>query len=119
LPLDASRPDKWPLDCADAIVNINMIHIAPWAATQGLMKGAGRLLDIDGILFPYGPYIESEIDTAPSNLAFDRDLKTRNPAWGLRHRDEIMALATLFRKFKLPPSRLCPNPARSGLPSQA
>jgi len=94
LPLDASRPDEWPLDRADAIVSINMIHIAPWAATQGLMKGAGRLLDIDGILFLYGPYIESEIETAPSNLAFDRDLKSRNPAWGLRHRDEIMALAT-------------------------
>jgi len=93
LQLDASRPDQWPVDRADAIVNINMIHISPWAATQGLMRGAGRILHLGGILFLYGPYIESGIETAPSNLAFDLDLKARNPLWGLRHLDEIAALA--------------------------
>jgi SAM-dependent methyltransferase len=93
LPLDASRPDEWPVDRADAIVTINMIHISPWAATQGLFRGAGRILRSGGILFLYGPYIESGVETAPSNLAFDLDLKARNPAWGIRHLDEVTALA--------------------------
>jgi len=93
LPLDASRPESWPIDRADAIVNINMIHISPWSTAEGLMMGAGRLLPSGGILFLYGPYIEPGIETAPSNLAFDRDLKMRNPAWGLRSLDKITALA--------------------------
>jgi hypothetical protein len=59
----------------------------------GLMTGAGRLLPSGGILFLYGPYIEPEVETAPSNLAFDLDLKRRNSAWGLRRLDEITALA--------------------------
>jgi SAM-dependent methyltransferase len=92
LALDAARPDDWPVDRVDAIVTINMTHIAPWLATQGLMRGAGRLLQPGGMLFLYGPFIESGVETAPSNLAFDRDLTLRNPAWGLRHLDEIMAL---------------------------
>jgi SAM-dependent methyltransferase len=93
LPLDASNPDRWPVERADAIVTINMIHISPWTATQGLMKGAGRVLRDGGVLFLYGPYIESDIETAPGNLAFDLDLKARNPAWGIRHLDEVTALA--------------------------
>jgi Protein of unknown function (DUF938) len=97
LRLDACAPDSWPVDRADAIVNINMIHISPWAATQGLMTGAGRLLPIDSILFLYGPYIEPDIETAPTNLAFDLSLKARNPAWGLRHLDEVTALAAQHR----------------------
>jgi hypothetical protein len=97
LRLDASRPDTWPVDRVDAIVNINMIHISPWTATQGLMRGAGLLLQIGGILFLYGPYIESGIETAPSNLAFDLDLKARNPTWGLRQLDEVTALAAQYR----------------------
>jgi hypothetical protein len=97
LRLDASHPDTWPVDRADAIVNINMMHISPWAAAQGLMTGAGHLLQIGGILFLYGPYIEPDIETAPSNLAFDLDLKARNPAWGLRRLDEVVALAAQHR----------------------
>ncbi len=93
LRLDAARPDDWPVERADAIVAINMVHISPWAATEGLMKGAGRILDVGGFLFLYGPYIEAGIVTAPSNLAFDRDLKARNPAWGIRHLDQVKALA--------------------------
>jgi hypothetical protein len=93
LPLDASRPEAWPVDRADAIVNINMIHISPWAAAQGLMMGAGRLLSAGGVLFLYGPYIQPGIETAPSNLAFDLDLKRRNPEWGLRSLDKVTALA--------------------------
>ena len=93
LMLDASRPETWSVDRADAIVNINMIHISPWTAAQGLMAGAGRLLPVGGILFLYGPYIEPGLETAPSNLAFDLDLKRRNPAWGLRNLDDVTALA--------------------------
>jgi hypothetical protein len=73
--------------------NINMIHISPWSATEGLMIGAGRLLPAGGGLFLYGPYLERDVETAPSNLAFDRDLRSRNPSWGLRQLDEVAALA--------------------------
>ncbi|HIJ62838.1 MAG TPA: DUF938 domain-containing protein [Rhodospirillaceae bacterium] len=97
LRLDASRPDTWPVDDAAAIVSINMIHISPWAATEGLMTGAGRILRAGGLLFLYGPYIEPGIETAASNLAFDRDLRSRNPDWGLRHLDLITELAAGHR----------------------
>lgn len=93
LPLDAARPETWPLDQADAVVCINMIHISPWSAAQGLMAGAGRVLPTGGPLFLYGPYLEAGVEPAPSNLAFDAGLKQRNPAWGLRHLHEITALA--------------------------
>lgn len=93
LELDAARPDSWPVQAADAIVCINMIHISPWAATEGLFTGAGRLLPADGVLFTYGPYLEDEVPTAPSNLAFDASLRSRNPAWGLRRREDVEALA--------------------------
>lgn len=91
--LDASEPDNWPVKRADAIVNINMIHISPWAATQGLMKGAGHVLPAGGLLFLYGPYLEKDLVTAPSNLAFDQSLRSRDPAWGIRHLDDVAALA--------------------------
>ena len=97
LRLDAAAPDTWPVARADAIVNINMIHISPWSATQGLMAGAGRLLPTGGVLFLYGPYIEPGVETAPSNLAFDLSLKTRDPAWGLRRLDEVTELAAQHR----------------------
>ena len=71
-----------------------MIHISPWAATEGLITGASRILPSGGILFLYGPYIEADIETAPSNLAFDLDLKRRNPDWGLRRLEEVTALAS-------------------------
>ena len=93
LVLDASDPDSWPVRQAEVVVNINMIHISPWAATEGLMIGAGRVTPPGGVLFLYGPYIEPDIETAPSNLAFDANLKSRNPAWGLRRLDEVSGLA--------------------------
>ena len=74
--LDASSPD-WPVVRADAILCINMVHIAPWVATQGLMAGAGHLLEEGALLILYGPFIEPGVDTAPSNLAFDASLKSR------------------------------------------
>jgi hypothetical protein len=93
LALDAADPATWPADPVDAIVCINMIHISPWAATQGLMTGAGRLLPRGGQLFLYGPYLEADVPTASSNLAFDESLRSRDPAWGLRRREDVEALA--------------------------
>ena len=93
LRLDATDPDAWPVEQADAIVNINMIHISPWAATVGLMAGAGRVLPGGGQLFLYGPFIEADTPTAPSNLAFDESLKARNAAWGVRRLEAVAALA--------------------------
>jgi SAM-dependent methyltransferase len=111
LPLDASNPETWPVQRADAIVNINMIHIAPWAAAQGLMRGAGQLLPPGGLLYLYGPYLEAGIATAPSNLAFDASLKSRDPSWGLRHLDEVSALASvhdldLAERIEMPANNL-------------
>ena len=68
----------------DALVSINMVHIAPWAATIGLFSGAGRLLGAGGRLCLYGPFIHRGAHNAPSNAAFDESLKARNPSWGLR-----------------------------------
>lgn len=93
LALDATDPASWPQDRLDAIVCINMIHISPWAAAQGLMAGAGRLLRPGGRLFLYGPYLEAGVPTAPSNLAFDESLRSRNPAWGVRRLEEVVDLA--------------------------
>jgi len=93
LTLDATDPDNWPLDLADAIVCINMIHISPWSATQGLMAGAARRLPAGAPLCLYGPYIEADVPTADSNLAFDADLRRRDPEWGLRELDAVRALA--------------------------
>lgn len=81
LALDASQP-LWPLSRADAIVAINVVHISPWRATQGLMAGAQRTLSSGAVLYLYGPYKVNGAHTAPSNAAFDRDLRTRNQDWG-------------------------------------
>lgn len=85
--------DVWPIERADAIVCINLIHIATWAAAEGLMSGAGRLLPPGGILFLYGPYRRDGRHTAPSNAAFDAGLRERNPAWGVRDLEAVTALA--------------------------
>lgn len=95
LALDASAPQAWPIANADAVVCINMIHISPWSAAEGLMAGAAHVLPPGGVLFLYGPYLEPGAETAPSNLAFDQSLRSRNPAWGLRHVDQVVALANL------------------------
>jgi hypothetical protein len=77
----------------DVVVNINMIHIAPWAACQSLMQQASHVLVPEGKLFLYGPFVIKGQETAPSNLDFDRSLKERNPAWGLRDLDDVIAEA--------------------------
>lgn len=92
LALDAAA-EAWSITEADTIVCINMIHISPWASTVGLIRGAARIVPRSGTLFLYGPYIRDGVATAPSNLAFDRDLRARNPAWGIRALEEVVALA--------------------------
>jgi len=93
LRLDAAEPRSWPAGPFEAVVCINMVHISPWAAAEGLMAGAGRVLARGGRLFLYGPYLEAGVETAPSNLAFDESLRRRDPAWGLRDLAEVAALA--------------------------
>ena len=83
----------WPVERADAIVCNNMIHISPWAATEGLVAGAARVLSQQGLLYLYGPYRIDGRHTAPSNEAFDASLRTQNPLWGVRDLAEVTALA--------------------------
>ncbi len=91
--LDA-QADDWPVRTASAIMCINMLHISPWSATKGLMRGAERLLqDVNAPLIIYGPFIEREITMASSNEDFDRSLKSRNSQWGLRDLADVDALA--------------------------
>ena len=87
------RDDPWPVESAQAIVNINMIHISPWEACLGLMEGARRVLAPGGLLLLYGPYRVGGRHTAPSNEAFDASLRERDPAWGVRDLDVVAAEA--------------------------
>lgn len=110
LELDA-RADQWPVERADAVLCINMIHISPWEATEGLFAGAARLLAPDAPLITYGPYLEDAVETAPSNLAFHESLMARDPRWGLRKLADIDALAashgfTRMVRYALPANNL-------------
>jgi len=91
--IDASCPADWPIERADAVLSINMVHISPWASALGLLDGAARVLKVGAPLILYGPWMKSDIATAESNLAFDSDLRRRDPAWGLRHVEEFAAAA--------------------------
>ena len=91
LNLDVRRR-PWPVTEVDAIVCINMIHVAPWAATRALLEGAAEVLGDGGLLFLYGPYRRGGAHTAPSNAAFDARLRAENPAWGVRDLDAVEAL---------------------------
>jgi len=104
--LDAARP-PWPIERADAVLNINMAHISPWAASLGLLDGAARVLPEGGPLILYGPWLKDDIATAPSNHAFDVDLKYRDPEWGLR-RVEDFAAAASERRLQLVETRAMP-----------
>ena len=89
------REETWGIENRapfDAIVSINMIHIAPWSAALGLLRGAERLLRTGGILFLYGPFMRDG-HTAPSNAAFDASLKARSVEWGVRDLSEICIAA--------------------------
>lgn len=127
-PLDLDvRAPVWPietdasLECLNlydfnisplvAIVNINMIHISPWSACLGLMAGAGRLLPPGGILYLYGPFKQGGEHTSPSNVAFDKALRTQNPDWGVRDLDDVVAAAstqhlTLVEIYQMPANNL-------------
>lgn len=98
--LDRVRPplrldvlsSAWPSELPNAVDGVfcaNMIHIAPWACTGALMQGAARLLTPNGVLVTYGPYLGDALPDAPSNLAFDADLRARNPDWGVRRLADV------------------------------
>ena len=86
---------QWPIERADAMVCCNMIHISPWAATEGLMAGAGRTLPRGNLLYLYGPYKIDGHHTAPSNQDFDTRLRAQNPLWGVRDLTDVSDLAKL------------------------
>jgi SAM-dependent methyltransferase len=85
--------EVWPVAAADALLCSNMIHIAPWTAAIGLMRGAGRVLPPGGLLFLYGPYKRGGQHTARSNAAFDAGLRVQNPTWGVRDLEAVASLA--------------------------
>lgn len=95
--LDSDWPSEAPKfeSPFDLIYCANMLHIAPWACTPAIMQGAARHLAPDGVLVIYGPFIEDDVATAPSNLAFDADLRRRNPSWGIRLRADVEREANL------------------------
>ncbi len=101
---------QWPVQRADVVMCNNMIHISPWAATEGLIAGAARALPAGGMLFLYGPYKIDGRHTAPSNHDFDLDLKRRNPAWGIRDLADVEDLA---RRHGLDLAETVPMPANN------
>jgi hypothetical protein len=130
LVLDAASPE-WPIDKADAVLsikmdsdscdapktaerggyvvvlNLNMVHISPWSAALGLLDGAARVLKRGGALILYGPWLQAGVQTAPSNLAFDQQLRERDPEWGLRRVEDFDAAAS-ERGFRLEQTRAMP-----------
>jgi hypothetical protein len=124
--LDAIAP-HWPIESHElpaslkatsfqreaivAIVNINMIHIAPWTACLGLIAGAQRILPPQGILYLYGPFKQHGKHSAPSNAAFDESLRSQNPEWGVRNLEDVIAAAqahqlTWIRTIAMPANNL-------------
>ena len=85
--------EAWPIKRAEAAVCINLLHIAPWRAAEALFRGCAKILPPEGVLFLYGPYKRGGEHTAPSNAAFDQSLRARDPEWGVRDLDEVVALA--------------------------
>ena len=103
--LDASAGD-WPVASADAVLSINMVHISPWNSALGLIEGSARVLKAGAPLILYGPWLKDDIAAAPSNLAFDADLKRRDPAWGLRRVEDFTDAAAA--QFDLVETRQMP-----------
>ncbi|PWC28464.1 DUF938 domain-containing protein [Teichococcus aestuarii] len=118
LALDVRAPD-WPVTRADAVLCVNMIHIAPWAATPALMAGAARCLPPGAPLLLYGPYRRGGAHTAPGNAAFDESLRQRDPEWGVRDLEAVTAAAVAagFRPGpveEMPANNLMPLFHRAG-----
>ena len=86
--------DVWPVTHTDAAICLNMIHIAPWPATEALLRGAGKTLRPSGLLFLYGPFQRQGAHTAESNAEFDRQLRARDPQWGVRNLEDVATVAT-------------------------
>ncbi|MBE9168194.1 DUF938 domain-containing protein [Pleurocapsales cyanobacterium LEGE 06147] len=115
-PLDIDAAEsRWAIEDKEikiqALVNINMIHIAPWSTCLGLIAGANRLLPSGGILYLYGPFKQGGKHTAPSNLTFDQFLRSQNSQWGVRDLDEVVAVAKsnnleLQETFAMPANNL-------------
>jgi Protein of unknown function (DUF938) len=114
--VDVQAP-VWPFEGTtfsepfDAIYCANMLHISPWATCAGLMQGASRHLSSQGILITYGPYLESDRPTSPGNVAFDADLRQRNPQWGIRTLESVQQQAALAglklqQRFQMPANNL-------------
>ena len=111
LKLDVTSP-QWPVEWADCVVCINMIHISPWRACEALIAQTARILAPSGVLFLYGPYKEGGRHTAPSNEAFDADLRARNPEWGVRDLGDVRKLAeqhgfAFEERVAMPANNLC------------
>ena len=109
LALDATAA-RWPIAAADAVLCINMIHIAPWRAAEGLVAGAARVLSQGGVLYLYGPFKRDGAHTAPSNQAFDASLRGQNPEWGVR---DLEAVAALAARAGFAPPQIVPMPANN------
>lgn len=108
--LDAALPD-WPVTHADAVICANMAHITPWAATVGLIEHGAGLLGKGAPLILYGPYFEDSVDPAPSNLEFDRSLKSRDDRWGIRRVEDVDQIAenhslTRMARYEMPANNL-------------
>jgi len=93
-----------------AIIAINLIHISPWSACQGLITGAEKILQSGGILYLYGPYKQQGKHTATSNEAFDQSLQFRNPDWGVRNLEDVVELA---EQHQLNLHKIIPMPANN------
>jgi SAM-dependent methyltransferase len=104
------RWDDWGIGEVAAIVCINMIHIAPWEAAEGLVRGAGRRLGPGGVLYLYGPYRRNGAHTAPSNETFDAQLRATDSRWGVRNMEDVEALA---RKAGFALQEVVPMPANN------
>ena len=109
LDLDATAV-PWPALDPALMLCINMIHIAPWQACEGLISEAGRQLAPGALLVLYGPFIEADVPTSPSNQAFDASLRSRDPHWGLRQLEQVRELA---RNCGLEPAGRWPMPANN------
>lgn len=102
----------WNIGTVDAVFNANMIHIAPWECAVALFEGVGRVLRAGGVFVLYGPFRVGGVHTAPSNEVFDRDLRSRDPRWGVRDIDELLPLAErakleLVERVAMPANNQC------------
>jgi hypothetical protein len=103
---------EWPVQGRfDAIYCANMLHISPWPTSKALMQGGARYLAAAGLLVTYGPYLEDGVATSPGNQAFDESLRARDPAWGIRRREEMereagLAGLVLRQRYEMPANNL-------------